>query len=87
MAVRTFPDALGFSPFVSSDVRGDVKIFDFGLAKEFKPENRDDNGTYKHTADTGSPRYMAPEVFLGKPYNETCDVYRCVRENVIHSGC
>lgn len=23
----------------------------------------------------GSPRYMAPEVALGKPYNEKCDVY------------
>jgi serine/threonine protein kinase len=24
---------------------------------------------------TGSPRYMAPEVANGQPYNETCDVY------------
>mmetsp|Transcript_2549 Transcript_2549/g.5212 ORF Transcript_2549/g.5212 Transcript_2549/m.5212 type:complete len:403 (-) Transcript_2549:210-1418(-) len=63
------PDNIGF------DVRGDVKIFDFGLAKEYQPEKRGDDGTFKYTADTGSPRYMAPEVFLGQPYNETCDVY------------
>ena len=63
------PDNIGF------DVRGDVKIFDFGLAKELKAEDRSPDGTFKMTADTGSPRYMAPEVFLAKPYNETCDVY------------
>lgn len=27
------------------------------------------------TGDTGSPRYMADEVALSKPYNETVDVY------------
>ena len=63
------PDNIGF------DVRGDVKIFDFGLAKEYDPMTQDANGLYKMTADTGSPRYMAPEVFLGKPYNELVDVY------------
>ena len=46
------PDNIGF------DVRGDVKIFDFGLAKEFNPANVLDDGTYKLTGDTGSPRYM-----------------------------
>lgn len=30
---------------------------------------------YNLTGDTGSPRYMAAEVALNKPYNETCDVY------------
>jgi len=63
------PDNIGF------DVRGDVKIFDFGLAKELDPKQKLDDGTYKLTADTGSPRYMAPEVFLDKPYNETADTY------------
>jgi serine/threonine protein kinase len=63
------PDNIGF------DVRGDVKIFDFGLAREFDPETIDKDGTYKLTADTGSPRYMATEVALAKPYNESCDVY------------
>jgi serine/threonine protein kinase len=63
------PDNIGF------DVRGDVKIFDFGLAKEFDPNSKDKDGLYNLTAATGSPRYMATEVALGKPYNETCDVY------------
>jgi serine/threonine protein kinase len=62
------PDNIGF------DVRGDVKIFDFGLAKEFDRTKAVD-GTYRFTGDTGSPRYMAPEVALGKPYNESVDVY------------
>ena len=64
------PDNIGF------DVRGDVKIFDFGLVHELHDSNRNDDGTYRLlTGDTGSPRYMAPEVALGKPYNEKCDVY------------
>lgn len=63
------PDNIGF------DVRGDVKIFDLGLAREFKEAERADDGTYSFTGDTGSPRYMAPEVMLSQPYNETADVY------------
>jgi serine/threonine protein kinase len=56
-------------------VRGDVKIFDFGLAKEIDPNGRDANGMYKLTGDTGSPRYMAVEIALDQPYNEKVDVY------------
>ena len=65
------PDNIGF------DVRGDVKIFDFGLAREFgiAEKTGNDDGMYKMTGDTGSPRYMAPEVALGQPYNENVDVY------------
>jgi serine/threonine protein kinase len=63
------PDNIGF------DVRGDVKIFDFGLAKEIDPSSVLADGTYHLTADTGSLRYMAPEVFLGKTYNESCDTF------------
>ena len=33
------------------------------------------DGTYKLTGQTGSPRYMAPEVANEVPYNEKCDVY------------
>ena len=33
------------------------------------------DGTYKLTGQTGSPRYMAPEVANELPYNEKCDVY------------
>ena len=63
------PDNIGF------DVRGDVKIFDLGLAKEIDPKTKLEDGTYKLTADTGSLRYMAPEVALGKTYNDTCDTF------------
>jgi serine/threonine protein kinase len=75
----TFRSHTGWSspfdvPSIGFDVRGDVKIFDFGLAKEFDPKTAVD-GAYKLTGDTGSPRYMAVEVALNQPYNETCDVY------------
>ena len=63
------PENVGF------DIRDDVKLFDFGLAKEVHPEDQDSDGFYKLTAMTGSPRYMSPEVALGKPYNESCDTY------------
>jgi len=49
------PDNIGF------DVRGDVKIFDFGLAKEIDESKVLEDGTYHLTGDTGSLRYMAPE--------------------------
>jgi serine/threonine protein kinase len=52
-----------------------VRSFDFGLAKEIDPDKQDASGMYKLTGDTGSPRYMAPEVALEKPYNELVDVY------------
>lgn len=51
------PDNIGF------DVRGDVKIFDFGLAKEIDPSKRLEDGTFKLTGDTGSLRYMAPGTY------------------------
>jgi serine/threonine protein kinase len=53
-----------------------VKIFDFGLATQMVDSRKvEGTDTYLFTKDTGSPRYMAPEVFKGVPYNEKCDVY------------
>jgi serine/threonine protein kinase len=49
------PNNVGF------DVRGDIKIFDFGLAVEFDPAKAKQNGKYRLTGDTGTIRYMAPE--------------------------
>jgi serine/threonine protein kinase len=63
------PENVGF------DIRGDIKIFDFGLAKELKDTDKNADGTYNLTETTGSPRYMAPEIANSKPYNATCDVY------------
>jgi len=38
------------------DVFGNVKLFDFGLAKELVLSERDAEGMYLLTAETGSPR-------------------------------
>jgi len=63
------PDNVGF------DVRGEVKIFDFGLAKELLPSAKLSDGNYKLTGCTGSLRFMAPEVVLCKPYNTSADSF------------
>jgi serine/threonine protein kinase len=63
------PENIGFS------AAGVVKLFDFGLAKEVRKEDESPNGTYKLTADTGSLRYMAPEVGNKWPYNFLADSY------------
>jgi len=61
---------------------GNVKLFDFGLARELTLPDRDADGMYLLTAETGSPRYMDP-VIVGsgktfgekEKYNELVDVY------------
>lgn len=60
---------------VSCLQRDDIKIFDFGLAKELLEKLKTHNGTYKLTPLTGSIRYMAPEVANSMPYNKSCDTY------------
>jgi serine/threonine protein kinase len=65
---------------VGFDVRGDVKIFDFGMARELPPPRDSDTGRpgglYSGLSHmTGTLRYMAPEVSLGMPYNAGCDAY------------
>lgn len=63
------PENIGF------DIRGDIKIFDFGLSKVLMEKDRLPDNTYKLTEETGSLRYMASEVANGMPYNASCDVY------------
>jgi len=63
------PDNIGF------DINGVLKLFDFGLAKELRGDERLEDGLYKMTGCTGSIRYMSPENVQGKPYNLTTDVY------------
>jgi len=53
---------------------GTLKIFDFDVAR-ILPDSDDPNALYKLTQRTGSPRYMAPEVAKGEPYNLKADVY------------
>jgi serine/threonine protein kinase len=53
-----------------------VKIFDFGLAKELDPTLRHGcTEFYELSGNTGSLRYMSPEVARCEPYNLTADVY------------
>uniref|UniRef100_A0A7S1VDX5 Protein kinase domain-containing protein n=1 Tax=Grammatophora oceanica TaxID=210454 RepID=A0A7S1VDX5_9STRA len=53
---------------------GTVKLFDFGLAKEIKKSELQKD-KYNLTGNTGSRRYMAPEVAKGWAYNHRVDVY------------
>lgn len=61
---------------VGFDVRGDVKLFDFGLATIMSPEGDPYVDTFEMSG-AGSPRYMAPEVLKEIPdfYNMKADVY------------
>lgn len=65
------PENIGF------DVRGDVKLFDFGLCKELPNISGHDGPSqiYKLTARTGSIPYMAPECMLGQKYNQYVDAF------------
>lgn len=63
------PDNIGF------DIRGDLKIFDFGLAKELKPSEQEGVDQYRTSGVTGTRRYIAPEVVRVKPYGLSADVF------------
>lgn len=51
-----------------------LKVFDFGLAVEV-PFSDKPNQLYDLSGNTGTPRFMAPEVMKRKPYNFKCDVF------------
>lgn len=65
------PENIGF------DIRGDVKVFDFGLCKSLSSKDKaPDNGYgYKLTGRAGSLPYMAPEVVRMETYDTKCDVF------------
>ena len=63
------PQNIGF------DIRGDIKIFDFGLAKELKPIDKEGKDQFHTSGLAGTRRYMAPEVAQVMPYGLSSDVY------------
>jgi len=63
------PDNIGF------DSDGVLKMFDFGLAKRITNADKTDDDLYRLTGNTGSLRYMAPEIALNRPYSLSVDVY------------
>mmetsp|Transcript_25959 Transcript_25959/g.37209 ORF Transcript_25959/g.37209 Transcript_25959/m.37209 type:complete len:363 (+) Transcript_25959:703-1791(+) len=62
------PENIGFT----SDMQ--LKLFDFGLMTCVKKRSHA-NEVYEMTGNTGSLRYMAPEVALKRAYNEKVDVH------------
>jgi serine/threonine protein kinase len=60
---------------VAYDIRGDMRLFDFGLAKELAVKDLVEGDDYHCTGLTGSRRYMAPEVIACKDYGLKADVY------------
>ena len=57
------------------DSAGTLKITDFGLAKVHCKTIGNISEEYHMTGETGSYRYMAPEVYRHEDYSETVDVY------------
>lgn len=66
---------------IGFDVRGDIKVFDFGLSKSLSPALKAKNSKgkpvygYNLTPRTGSIPFMAPEIVEQQPYDEKCDVF------------
>ena len=50
-----------------------MKVCDFGLSQLFEKGQK----IMDEKRPKGTPLYMAPEVWLGKEFNEKADVYRC----------
>jgi serine/threonine protein kinase len=62
------PDNIGF------DSTGVLKVIDFGLCT-CVPRIYGSDSVYKMTGNTGSLRYMAPEVARNETYSEKVDIY------------
>jgi serine/threonine protein kinase len=66
---------LHHATFVSGfTLDGTVKLIDFGLARILENASVS-NELYEMSGETGSLRYMAPEVAACLPYNQKADVY------------
>lgn len=82
MRLSVYSPFLAFSPLFQLkpanlliDHSGVLKISDFGLSKIRPKPAVDEKETYTMTGETGSYRFMAPEVYRHEEYNETVDVY------------
>ena len=54
-----------------------VKLCDFGIAVDHKTKTMYSTRgkSQTHTANVGTPVYMAPEVMRGRDYNRSADIY------------
>ena len=59
---------------IAVDTNGILKLIDFGLCRYVK-KHENIRDTYRMSTNTGTLRYMAPEVVIGKSYNEKVDVF------------
>ena len=50
-------------------------LYDFGLSVALLAKHSTRGDTFELTGDTGTRRYMSPEVAEGKPYGVSVDVY------------
>ena len=57
------------------DFSGNLKVADFGLATVRPNPKNGETDTFQMTGETGSYRFMAPEVFRHEEYTETVDIY------------
>jgi serine/threonine protein kinase len=60
---------------VGFDEHGTVKVFDFGLSRELPTTCTNVNDMFSMSGKCGTLRYMAPEVVLGRDYNQKADTY------------
>lgn len=69
------PRAHSWSACAGFTLNGTVKILDFGLARIIENMTAQSKDLFEMSGETGSLRYMAPEVAAAKPYNHKADVY------------
>lgn len=60
---------------VGFNVRDDVTLFDFGLARKMPGGKSDVDDAFEMSGGVGTLRYMSPEVSKGEAYNQSTDVY------------